>query len=450
MKFMELLEYELANVKTYTDPTDYILTPRAFSMNPLWSFLDLLIYILANKGKSSTLEIENFVENYFDDEEDKLITKQDLSQQRMKLDFNVYKEMNTKFIKKFYQSEEYTPHFKDCIVLLMDGSKSEIPNTPETKDSFNIYEDSLTNKKALRTLFSTIIDAKYGIVLDSILGNADSSERELAKEHIKNLKGVIDFKKVILVFDAGYYSLELKLFLDKHNLKYIFRLPPNTYKTEIQKMNSMDEILKINNTTGRRQNIQDENLLNTAKKLPYIESRIVKIPIINQDGEEDELILLTNLKNNKANTFEIAGLYKDRWEIEVNYDRLKNKMEIENYGGKINTTINQDFYSSIYVFNLAMMLRNNIQKHLERKNEKKRKEEEKEYRTNINTLIGRIKNKLLTLFTSSQEKIRKILERIIKRGTKDIYLYDFNRPKKHWHKKLFIGKFRFNQRRNIG
>ena len=129
--------------------------------------------------------------------------------------------------------------------------------------------------------------------------------------------------------------------------------------------------------------------------------------------------------------------------------RLKNKMELENYGGKLEITISQDFYSSIYVFNLAMILRNNIQKHLERQNKKKRKNEEKEYRTNINTLIGRIKNRLLELFTSSSDKIKKILERIIKRGTKDTYLYDFNRPKKHWHEKIFIGKFRFNQRRNI-
>ena len=133
MKFIELLEYELQHVKTYTDPTNYILTPRAFSMNPVWSFLDLLIYILANKGKSSTLEIENFVENYFDDDETKLISKQNLSKQKMKLDFKIFKDMNKDFIERFYKSEEYTSHFKNYIVLLIDGSKSEIPNVPETK-----------------------------------------------------------------------------------------------------------------------------------------------------------------------------------------------------------------------------------------------------------------------------------------------------------------------------
>ena len=449
MKFMEILEENLQVVKKYTDPKNYILTPRAFSMNPRWSFNDHLLFLLTNKGKSLTLEIENFVEKYFDDDEDKLITKQDLSKQRQKFSANVFKDMNNKFIKDFYRSEEYGGLFKGRIVVIIDGSKSEIPNTPETKEWANIKENSLTNRKAARTLFSTIIDAKYGIVLDSILGKSNSSERELAKQHIKNIKNLVNYKDLILIFDAGYYSLELKLFLEKMGINYIFRLAPNVYEKEISQMTSMDEVLQISNTSSRRKAIKDEHLLEAAKKLPYIKSRIVKIPIVNPKEETEDMILLTNLSSKVANTFEIGGLYSNRWEIEVNYDRLKNKMELENYSGKLENTISQDFYSTIYVFNLAMILRNNIQKHLERKNKKKRDEENKEYRTNCNTLIGRVKNRILDLFTSSKDKNKKILERIIKRGTKDTYLHDFNRPKIQWHDKLFIGKFRFNQRRNI-
>ena len=213
-------------------------------------------------------------------------------------------------------------------------------------------------------------------------------------------------------------------------------------------MKNSDENLKISNTSERRRSITDENLLKKAEKLLWIEARVIKIPIINSNNEEDELILLTNLHQNEFNTYEIAGLYAERWEIEVNYDRLKNKIEIENYTGKSELIINQDFYSSIYLFNLSMILKNNIQKHLERKNKKKRKNEEKEYRTNFNVLIGRIKNKIIELFTSNNQKIKKILNRIIQKSLKTTYLYDFNRPKKQWKVKLFIGKFRFNQRRN--
>ena len=59
------------------------------------------------------------------------------------------------------------------------------------------------------------MDAKTGIVLDPIIGESDSNEREMLKEHIENLKDKVDFKNTILLLDRGYYSLELKLFLEK-------------------------------------------------------------------------------------------------------------------------------------------------------------------------------------------------------------------------------------------
>ena len=446
---MDILENEFSLINRYSDVNDYKLTPRAFSMNSIWTFFDYIIFILANKGKSLTLEIENFVEKYFDDDEDKLITKEAVSKQRQKFSHNIFIDMNKNFIKEFIKSDEYSPFIKDHIVLLADGSRSEIPNTPESKKWTNIKENSLTNRKPARTLFSTIIDAKYGIILDSILGKSDSSERNLLQKHIKNIKNLVNLNKVILILDTGYYSFELKLFLEKQGIKYIFRLGPEVYKKEISQMKNFDENLKISNTTPRRQAISDLNLLKKAKQLPYIEARVIKVPIINQNNKEDELILITNILQTQLNIYEIAGLYRERWEIEINYDRLKNKMELENYSRKLENTISQDFYSSIYIYNLAMILRNNIHENLTPKNQKKLKKENKEYRTNFNTLIGRIKNKLLSLFTSNIEEIKKILDKIMRRGIKDTYLHDFNRPNIKWHDKIFIGKFRYNQRRNI-
>lgn len=193
------------------------------------------------------------------------------------------------------------------------------------------------------------------MVLFSILylEKYDSSERELLKQHIDNIEDLVDLKKVILIMDAGYYSLELKLILEKRGINYIFRLPPSTYRYEISQMKNFDEYLKFNNTGERRRKIKDKNILKKAEKLLYIEGRVVKVPIINEKDEKDELILLTNLPQNKLDGYEIADLYRDRWKIEVNYDRLKNKMEIENYSGKLEQTIKQDFYSRIYIFNLA-------------------------------------------------------------------------------------------------
>ena len=261
---MEILETQLESVKKYTNPGKYILTPRAFTGDGKWNFNDFIVYILANKGKSATLEIENFVEKYFNDNDDKSMTKQALSQQRMKIDSFIFKDMNIEFVELFIKSEEYESDYKNYSIYAVDGFKSEIPNTPESRNWANIEDDSLRYSKPARTLCSTRIDVKYGIVLDSIIGKSNSNEREMLKKHIETLKEVIDFKNTILLLDRGYYSLELKLLLEKHNIHYVFRLASNIYQKEISAMEKCDENLKIKNTAERRKSINDENILKKA------------------------------------------------------------------------------------------------------------------------------------------------------------------------------------------
>lgn len=292
MKFMEILENCLESINEYNYPEKYILTPRAFSFEGKWSFKDYIIYILSNKGKSTTLEIESFVEKYFDDNGDKLIKKQAVSKQRMKINHMIFKDMNIQFIKLFINSEEYTSDYKNYKIWATDGSKSEIPNTPESRKWANIIDKSLTYRKPARVVFSTITDVKYGIILDSIIGKYDSNEREMLKQHIENLKEHIEFKNTILLLDRGYYSLELKLFLEKHGINYIFRLPSDTYCTEISKMKTDDENLKIKNITRRRQSITDEYTLKKLENIPYIPARVVKIPIINEKENKETMILI--------------------------------------------------------------------------------------------------------------------------------------------------------------
>lgn len=139
--------------------------------------------------------------------------------------------------------------------MIVDGSKFEIPNTSKAREWANIKDDNIVYTKPARVLFSTIIDEKYGIVLDSILGESDSNEREMLKKHIENLKNTI------LIMDRGYYSLELKLFLEKHKINYIFRLSSQVYEKEINNMNESGEILKIKYTSIRQKSIKDEDLL---------------------------------------------------------------------------------------------------------------------------------------------------------------------------------------------
>ena len=50
---------------------------------------------------------------------------------------------------------------------------------------------------------------------------------------------------------------------------------------------------------------------------------------------------------------DLKELYRMRWEIETNYNTLKNRFYIENYTGKRRITIEQDIYSKFLRFNIT-------------------------------------------------------------------------------------------------
>ncbi|MBR2557577.1 MAG: hypothetical protein IKE95_04315 [Methanobrevibacter sp.] len=81
------------------------------------------------------------------------------------------------YIKLFLNSEEHSSDYKNYKIWAVDGSKSEIPNTPESRKWANIIDNSLTYTKPARVVFSTITDMKYEIILDSIIGKYNSNER---------------------------------------------------------------------------------------------------------------------------------------------------------------------------------------------------------------------------------------------------------------------------------
>ncbi|WP_257791425.1 transposase [Methanosphaera sp. BMS] len=54
--------------------------------------------------------------------------------------------------------------------------------------------------------------------------------------------------------------------------------------------------------------------------------------------------LATNLFDKSMTIDDFKEIYNKRWTIETNYDKLKNKLETENFSGRRKIIIEQDFY----------------------------------------------------------------------------------------------------------
>lgn len=136
--------------------------------------------------------------------------------------------------------------------------------------------------------------------------------------------------------------------------------------------------------------------------------RVIKFML--ESGEEE--ILLTSLFDKKLTVIDFKKLYFMRWGIEVKYNDLKNKIEIENFTGKTKISIEQDFYATIYLSNMVELARMENEAILRDKH--KDKELKYQYKPNINVLIGTLKDQfIMMLLETSPRKRNKMFKKIM-------------------------------------
>ena len=183
----------------------------------------------------------------------------------------------------------------------------------------------------------------------------------------------------------------------------------------MEKENKNDETFDISLNNSKTKRFHEEELKKIARKQKSIQVRIVKVKL--KTGETE--IIFTNLPKEIATPEELKQLYGERWKIETDYDRLKNKLYIDKFSGRRRTIIEQDYYSHIFLLNLLIGIKHDAELKITRKPREKAKYTY-EYHSNVNTLIGEIKDRLPELLTDNQEEIQKVIKEIMEIGSKEL------------------------------
>jgi hypothetical protein len=126
-----------------------------------------------------------------------------------------------------------------------------------------------------------------------------------------------------------------------------------------------------------------------------------------KSGEREALI--TNVEEGEIETAAFPELYYKRWPIETKYNQLKQKLELENFSGRLVDNIKQDFYAMMTVSNmLSSALREANEKRPKGKTKKKRRYE---YRANVNHAVGVLKDRLIGILITDDSLTRNYLYR---------------------------------------
>lgn len=417
---------------------------KVFVRERKMNFTDYVWYLIMQKGRTTSMELDEYLKNKNGTYKIS-ISKQAFSKQRQYLKPQIFIDIYKDYLEDFYQNyPEENKTYKGYNVCAIDGSLFEIPNTKELREEYKTQKNSSGDRESARARVSGIYDVENGFMIDALIKDCGEGEKELAKKNIENAGKIINLENCIIIFDRGYPGIDLIWYLEKLKIKYIFRLQTKMYEKEKNSMKSKDEWIELDIAGDRLRKVKDKEVKNELKEQKTLKVRMSKVLL---DTGEIEY-LLTNITEDIITPEEMKETYFKRWQIEIGYDILKNKLHLENFTGRTKITIEQDFYAQIYTFNVLQDIKNTNTRRIQEK--QKNKNLKYKYKVNINILAGWLKNILIAvMFTEDEKKQEEIYNIIVEKAEKNLVAIIPNRTNIRKPYTSRRNKYKINLRNNM-
>jgi hypothetical protein len=328
------------------------LTSKAFLRCRLLPFSIVFLLILNLLRRSIPKELNIFCK-YFNTSRS---TRSAFTQARAKISSKAYVKLNNILVEEFYKDSTVN-HFKDFILLAIDGSVMQLPDVNIIIDKFG-YVSNNTSQIMPSARASILYDVLNKIILNASINPYKTGEREMAIEHFEALKSLdIDLTKFLVIFDRGYPSIALMYYLTRNGINYLIRCSTGFIRevTDIYKSNERDVIIKI---SPKRLKQLKKTKVEMARLFPGLELKedvVFRVLIVELNNGEKEILLTSLLCKEKYPYNMFKGLYSNRWGVEEEYKIIK-AIEIENFSGKTVLAIEQDFHATILALNSHALL----------------------------------------------------------------------------------------------
>ena len=350
--------------------------PKDFSRVGKMGFKNMILFILNFSTKSLQAELNAFFKNIHATRDG--VRKQAFSQGRQKILPEAFIILHEELIKTVYTATDLNL-YKGYRLSAIDGSTVELQNTEELRNVFGYAENG--RSEVARARISGLYDVENNIMIDAIIDNYKTSEKDLALRHVEKLKDY-GLHNDLILFDRGYPSKELMAKLIDNDIQFVMRCSTSFLK-------------KVNNLKGNDGEI-------TFRHTGYDYTiRVVKFAL--DDATEE--ILVTNVFDKSFTVDDFKVLYFKRWGIEIKYDELKQRLQLENFDGVKEIAVRQDFYATIFLANMAALAKMQSDQIIQKKNEEK--ELKHQYKTNVNIMVSELKDELILIMMEKNEKKRK-------------------------------------------
>lgn len=417
----ELIKLALENIKLNLE--NYIFkcknrrNPQDFNRERKMGFKETILFMLNMVKKSLQVELNDFFENVLN--QNYSVSKQAFSEARNKILPKAFIELNDNIINDIYNLAEDLELWNGYRLTAIDGTVLEIPNTEILRKEFGTCKNQ--SSEVARARGSIIYDVLNKVVIKSKIDGYLTSEREIAKNLIEQVVSNSKYQDLI-IFDRGYPSAEMVSFLYEKKVDFLMRVKAD-FSNQIIYAREKDQIIYMKHN---------------GKSYPV---RVIRVMI----SDEIEEVLISSLLDKKLKPKDFKELYFKRWSVETKFDELKNRLQIENFTGRTKIAIEQDFYATIFLSNMAELTKQHSDGIIQEKHQNKNLKHE--YKTNINTLIGTLKDKLVMILLEDDPVISgKMFDNIMKKISKN--MIPIRAGRKNPRKKFLVrSKYQLNKKR---
>lgn len=300
--------------------------PQDFTRKRKMPFCDLMVMLLRQYTCATQCAIHRFFREK--GEPDKFMKQQSLSEARMKVRWQAFRELSDGCVRSIYGEEYGWNTWHGYTVFAVDGSKTQLPDVPELLAEFG---GTGPGANAPTAQASYLFDVLNDVIVDAAFEPLSTDERTLAKRHLTHLCQLDTIIKKLILFDRGYPSADMILALQQAGCDFVFRVR-RKFNVELDALPLGVHPFRLIGENGES-----------------YELRAVKFQL---DSGETET-LLTSLEDRRMGAKSFKDLYFARWGVETKIGELKRKIEIENFSGQKKLTILQDFYACILLSNFV-------------------------------------------------------------------------------------------------
>ena len=326
------------------------------------------------------------------------ITKSAFVQNRIKVSPKVFKFLVDSMNQEFYtDNDERLKTWNGGRILAIDGSPYTLPYSKELIKKYGITQNQFETG-VVQARVSVLYDIENKMFLDGLLVPMEIGEREVAVNHLNYCN-----QNDLIIYDRGYPGFGFILEHKRRNINFLFRCKLN-FSNDIRKFvasDKWDDIIEM--IPSDHKSFKGKSY----KKDTRVTVRLVKVFL--NTGEIE--VLITTLLDNEKYPIEIfKELYYKRWGIEKGIDVQKNKIQVLNFSGYTDISIQQDFYCALFVGNLQSLLAEDLDEEIKEKYGHRKFD----YKINTSISIGILKTKIIELFLSEDpENLLKEIKKIL-------------------------------------